>query len=133
MKMILLPPERITVRTKNMNDVPEDNPGYVRIREAIRKFGVLQPLVVDKKNILIDGYVRLQAVKDLNLKLVPVVQVDVTEEESREIDFALNTTLDVPDLNTLTEEIEIIPGLTPPRKTANSRTRRSRGCPFSGK
>lgn len=51
------------------------------VMESIRQFGIAQPLVVDKDNILIIGHCRLIACKRLQMEEVPVVRMDELTEE----------------------------------------------------
>ena len=56
------------------------------VAESIRRFGFVQPLVVDKDNNLIIGHGRLKASQKLGLKVVPVVRMDdLTEEQVKQL------------------------------------------------
>ena len=48
---------------------------------SIKEMGLLEPLVVDKKNQVISGNRRLEAIRKLGLKKVEVKRVDVSDEE----------------------------------------------------
>jgi len=64
---------------------PRKNKKAVRaIAESIRKYGFQQPIVVDKKNVIVVGHTRLDAAKSLGLKTVPCVVMDAPDEEVRE-------------------------------------------------
>ena len=45
---------------------------YAALKEDVLKDGILLPLVVNQKRVLIDGYTRLQIAKEIGLKEVPV-------------------------------------------------------------
>ena len=52
------------------------------VAESIKQFGMVQPIVVDKDNIVIIGHCRLEACKKLKYKEVPCVKADdLTEEQ----------------------------------------------------
>ena len=52
------------------------------VAESIKQFGMVQPIVVDKDNVVIIGHCRLEACKKLKFKEVPcVVAEDLTEEQ----------------------------------------------------
>lgn len=51
------------------------------VMESKRQYGIVQPLVVDKENVLIIGHCRLIASKRLKLKEVPVVRMDELTQE----------------------------------------------------
>ena len=56
------------------------------VAESIRRFGFVQPLVVDKDNNLIIGHGRLKASQKLGLKVIPVVRMDdLTEEQVKQL------------------------------------------------
>lgn len=61
-----------------------------QIAASIKEFGFNQPIVVDKNNVVIVGHGRLEAAKALGLTEVPVVQVDLTEEQAKSYRLADN-------------------------------------------
>jgi DNA modification methylase len=61
-----------------------------QVAESIKAFGFNQPIVIDKNNTVIVGHGRLEASKLLGLKDVPVIQVDLTEEQAKAYRLADN-------------------------------------------
>jgi ParB/RepB/Spo0J family partition protein len=61
-----------------------------QVAESIKEFGFNQPIVIDKNNIVIVGHGRLEAAKLLGLETVPVLQVDLNEEQSKAYRLADN-------------------------------------------
>lgn len=51
------------------------------LSKSIKEMGLLEPLVIDKKNQVISGNRRLEAIRKLGLKKVEVKRVDVSNEE----------------------------------------------------
>lgn len=52
------------------------------VKESIRQFGFVQPVVVDKGNVLIIGHCRLEAAKRLGMEEVPaVIAENLTQEQ----------------------------------------------------
>lgn len=51
------------------------------VMESIKQFGIAQPLVIDKNNVLIIGHCRLTACKRLKMTTVPVVRMDELSQE----------------------------------------------------
>ena len=52
------------------------------VAESIKQFGMVQPIVVDKDNVVIIGHCRLEACKKLKYKEVPCVKADdLTDEQ----------------------------------------------------
>ena len=65
---------------KNAKRHPDDQ--VQRIASSIKEFGFVQPIVVDKDNVVIIGHGRLLAAKRLGLSEVPCVRADdLTEEQ----------------------------------------------------
>ena len=68
------------------NAKKHDDRQIKNVMESIKQFGVVQPLVVDKDNVLIIGHCRLIASKRLKLKEVPVVRLeDLSEDEAQKL------------------------------------------------
>ena len=52
------------------------------VAESIKQYGFVQPIVIDKNNVVVIGHCRLLAAKQLKMKEVPCVCVeDLTEEQ----------------------------------------------------
>lgn len=65
------------------------------LTESIKRFGLVDPLLVNgaesRKNIVIGGHFRLKVAKDLGIKEVPVVYLDIPDEaKERELNLRLN-------------------------------------------
>lgn len=81
----LIPYER---NTKIHDDKQTGN-----IAESIRNYGFVQPLVIDKNNVVVIGHGRLLAAKKLKMKEVPCVLVDdLTEEQVKALRIVDNKT-----------------------------------------
>lgn len=69
-----------------------------QLKESIQRFGMVDPLLVNgatsRKNTVIGGHFRLKVAKDLGIKQVPVVYVDIPDEErEKELNIRLNKNL----------------------------------------
>ena len=71
-------PRQIT--TKQYND----------LKESIRKFDLVDPIIVNKDMTVIGGHQRLKVCKDLNYKDVDCVILDLSKEQERELNIRLN-------------------------------------------
>ena len=61
------------------------------LTRSIQEFGVVQPVLVRKvDNTVIGGHQRLVAARRLGLKTVPVVYVDLSQEQARLLNLSLN-------------------------------------------
>ena len=66
-----------------------------KVAASIREFGFQQPIVVDRKGVVIVGHVRLLAAQEIGLKEVPVhVAQNLTPEQVRTYRLADNRTAD---------------------------------------
>ena len=102
------------IKPYEKNAKKHDKKQIQAVAKSIKRFGWAQPLVVDKENNLIIGHCRLLAAKTLDLKEVPVVQMDnLTPEEVNALRLADNKlnesvwdmALVVEDLKLLDEEL----------------------------
>ena len=71
-------PRQIT--TKQYND----------LKESIKKFDLVDPIIVNKDMTVIGGHQRLKVCKDLNYKDVDCVILDLSKEQERELNIRLN-------------------------------------------
>lgn len=67
----------------------------VQLKESIKKYGLVDPLLLNsapnRKNIVIGGHFRLEVIKDLGIKEVPVVYINISDiEKEKELNIRLN-------------------------------------------
>lgn len=79
-----------------------------QLTESITKFGLVDPILVngakDRYNIVIGGHFRLKVAKDLGIKEVPVVYIDIPDEaKEKELNIRLNKNLGDWDYELLAE------------------------------
>jgi predicted phage terminase large subunit-like protein len=88
---------------------------FSKLRRSIGTFGMVEPLVVRRADhTIIGGHQRLEAAKALGMTEVPVVYVEVTEDEAKVLNLALNRISgdwDAPKLGALLEELRELPTL----------------------
>ena len=64
------------------NTKKHDKTQISNVAESIKQYGFVQPIVIDKENVVVIGHCRLLAAKQLKMKEVPCVCVeDLTEEQ----------------------------------------------------
>ncbi len=66
-----------------------------RLKESLQKFGFVDPVIANcnekRKNIVIGGHFRLECAKELGYTEVPVVYIDIPDEQDeRELNIRLN-------------------------------------------
>lgn len=92
----LIPYEK---NTKKHDDVQINN-----VDESIKQYGFVQPLVVDKDNVVVIGHCRLLAAKKLKMTDVPCVCVeDLTEEQVKALRIVDNKSNESDWLNDILE------------------------------
>lgn len=69
-----------------------------QLRKSIKKYGLVDPLLANsapnRKNVLIGGHFRLAIAKELGIKKVPVVHVNILDiEKEKELNIRLNKNL----------------------------------------
>jgi DNA modification methylase len=100
-------------KVKELNPAPY-NPrkwsedAIAQLTESIKSFGLVDPILVngspDRKNVVIGGHFRLKIAKDLGIKEVPVVYVDIPDiEREKELNIRLNKNLGDWDYELLAE------------------------------
>ena len=68
------------------------------VADSIKEFGFQQPIVVDKKMVIIVGHTRLKAAQKLGLKKVPVqVATNLTAKQTKQYRIMDNRTSDLSD------------------------------------
>jgi DNA modification methylase len=89
------------------NAKKHDEKQIKNVMQSIKDFGIIQPLVIDKDNVLIIGHCRLIACKRLKLKEAPVVRLeDLTEEQANKLRLLDNKLNESEwDFDLLTEQV----------------------------
>lgn len=88
------------------------------VAASIEQFGFNQPIVVDQDHVIVVGHGRFEAAKFLKMNLVPVVRVNLTEEQAKAYRLADNKLNESPwemelvidELKTLSNEMYRITG-----------------------
>ena len=69
------------IKPYEKNAKKHDTVQIANVAESIRQFGFVQPLVLDKNNVIVIGHCRFAAAKKLRLGTVPCVYVDTLTGE----------------------------------------------------
>lgn len=80
--------EKVIPYPKNAKKHPEKQIRQLAV--SIREFGFNQPIVVDKKMVVIAGHGRLAAAKEMKLEKVPIIMVDLPEDKAKAYRLADN-------------------------------------------
>jgi ParB-like chromosome segregation protein Spo0J len=63
---------------------------YEALRESIRKYGVIQPVITDEDGNIIDGYHRVKICQELGIAYPTRIMEGLTEEEKENLAVSLN-------------------------------------------
>ncbi len=80
------------------------------LKQSIEKYGLLHPIIINKKNELISGERRLTAAKELGWEDIDIIMKDLSYKEALNVEILENTTRKNFD------ELELIEGLKKHRK-----------------
>ena len=89
------------------NTKKHDKTQIANVAESIRQYGFVQPLVVDKNDVIVIGHCRYEAAKKLKLETVPCVCVDeLTDEQVKALRIVDNKSNESPwDMEFLADEL----------------------------
>ena len=77
---------------KNPRQISRDEMN--KLKRSIKEFGLIDPIIVNKheerKDVVVGGHMRLQASKELGMKEVPVVYVELDNTKENLLNIALN-------------------------------------------
>ena len=62
----------------------------LRLRNSIKEFGMVDPLIINKGNEVIGGNQRLKAAMEEGIEEVPVVIVELSKDKEKVLNLALN-------------------------------------------
>lgn len=72
-------------------ELEEGDPQFEALKENLLKYGFVQPIVVNiRTGNMVGGHQRLRVAKALNMKKVPVTEVDLSLEEEKKLNLSLN-------------------------------------------
>ena len=63
---------------------------YTSLKNSIKEFGFVEPVIVNKNMEIIGGHMRVKAAKEMGLETVPCYMVDLTPEKAKLLNLALN-------------------------------------------
>jgi len=87
-EIVYLAPNKLTDYAKNAKKHPDEQ--IDKLAQQIDAFGFDQPIVVDKKLVIIKGHGRKRAALKLGLSRVPVIISDLSESEAKAARIADN-------------------------------------------
>ena len=80
---------------------------YKDLKESISKFGLVDPIIVNKCYTIIGGHQRYKICKELGYKEIGCIILDLNKEQERELNIRLNKNTGDFDMDILANEFDI--------------------------
>ena len=80
---------------------------YNDLKKSLDKFGVVDPIIINKDYTVIGGHQRLKICKELNHKEIGCIILDLNKEQERELNIRLNKNTGTFDMDILANEFDI--------------------------
>ena len=77
------------------------NKQYEDLRNSLEKFGCVDPIIKNADNTIVGGHQRVRIMRELGAELVPVVRVNLSKEDEKELNIRLNKNTAEWDMDTL--------------------------------
>jgi ParB-like chromosome segregation protein Spo0J len=80
---------------------------YKDLKNSITKFGLVDPIIVNKDYTVIGGHQRLKVLNEMQTDIIPCVVLDLSKEKERELNVRLNKNTGDFDIDILANEFDI--------------------------
>ena len=80
---------------------------YNDLKKSLDKFGVVDPIIINKDYTVIGGHQRLKICKELNHKEIGCIILDLNKDDERELNIRLNKNTGEFDIDILANEFDI--------------------------
>ena len=80
---------------------------YNDLKKSIERFGLVDPIIVNKDNTVIGGHQRLKIIKSLGEKTIGCIVLNLNKEQERELNIRLNKNSGEFDFDILSSEFDI--------------------------
>jgi DNA modification methylase len=96
--------EKLKLAEYNPRQISEDD--LNNLKNSLKEFGFIQPVVINKDLTVISGHQRIRAWKEMGNDDVPVISVDVTKMKEKALNLAMNKISGNWDINKLYEVLD---------------------------
>lgn len=103
MEILNLSIDDVKVADYNPREISDHD--FSSLKQSLKEFGFLQPIVLNKNHVIIGGHMRLRAWKDLGETTVPCLIVDLPPDRERLLNIALNRISGQWDMEKLSEMV----------------------------
>tara|TARA_Y100000289_G_scaffold26812_1_gene26388 strand:+ start:207 stop:944 length:738 start_codon:yes stop_codon:yes gene_type:complete len=83
------------------------NKQYEDLKNSLEKFGCTIPIVINSDKTIIGGHQRVRIMREMGAELVPVVRVNLSKEDEKELNIRLNKNSGEFDLDVLANNFEV--------------------------
>ena len=73
------------------------------LTESIKKFGIVDPIIVNADMTIIGGHLRTKIATNIGIKEIPCVVLDLSKEDEKELNLRLNKNTGSWDFDSLSE------------------------------
>lgn len=73
----------VTIRPYHRN--PRKSSNYAEVKDSIKRYGMLQPILVDKAGVIVAGHSRYKACMELGMTEVPVVEAEINQADAKRL------------------------------------------------
>jgi DNA modification methylase len=80
---------------------------YEDLKNSLEKFGLVDPIIINSDNTVVGGHQRLRIMRELGAELVPVVRVNLSKEDEKELNIRLNKNTGEFDIDVLANNFEV--------------------------
>jgi|TARA_Y100000593_G_scaffold10175_1_gene18389 ParB-like chromosome segregation protein Spo0J len=80
---------------------------YNDLKESVKRFGLVDPIIINKDNTVVGGHQRLKIAKELKYIDIECVVLDLSKAEERELNIRLNKNTGDFDMDILANEFDI--------------------------
>jgi ParB-like chromosome segregation protein Spo0J len=80
---------------------------YNDLKESVKRFGLVDPIIINKDNTVVGGHQRLKIAKELKYIDIECVVLNLSKAEERELNIRLNKNTGDFDMDILANEFDI--------------------------
>ena len=80
---------------------------YEDLKNSLEKFGCLDPIIINSDNTIVGGHQRVRIMVELGATQVPVVRVNLSKEDEKELNVRLNKNTGEFDFDIMADNFDI--------------------------
>jgi site-specific DNA-methyltransferase (adenine-specific) len=80
---------------------------YEDLKKSLEKFGCVDPIIINSDNTIVGGHQRVRIMVELGAKQVPVVRVNLSKEDEKELNVRLNKNTGEFDFDIMADNFDI--------------------------